>query len=185
MKHVFFLFVFFSIYSCNNSGQERCFNSKDSISILYYVTDVETPTRVTKEDIAKYAETVPVEDVIFLENKIFEQIKELIIACHCDSLNQNYDSRIHLKVDTFQMCLPYYDAMINPQDTAYKSLKTIYLIKWKSGFYNTKTKDELKHQKLINEFGIPNDYHFLPHERTKPPFKLVRKVIIISNKTRD
>lgn len=182
MKHLFFLFLFFSIYSCINSRQEKCINSKDSITILYYVADVETPTRVTKEDLASYAGTIQVEEIISIEEHVFEQIKELIIACHSDSLNQSYDARIYLKVDTFQMCLPYYDAMINPQDTAYKSLKTIYLLKWKSGFYNTKTKDELKLQKLIKKFGFPNDYHYISYERTKPPFKLARKVVIISDK---
>lgn len=167
------------ICSCNNGRQENSKSTTDTIFVLYYVTDIESSVRITKDSIAYHAEKLGTEDIIPLKKKDFNQIKNLVIACHSDSVNQEYDSRIHLKVDTFQMCLPYYEGIISQKDIAYKNLETVYLLKWKSGFYNTIPKNELKHQRLLNEFGIPKDYHFIRYSSSEPPFKLLRKVAFV------
>ena len=181
MKYLSILYMLIVVCSCNNSRQENRVNPADTIFVLYYVKDIETSVRLTKENIARYAEKTKIEEIIPLKDEEYEQIKNLIIACHTDSTNQKYDSRILLGIDTFQMCLPYYDDIISHNGILYKDLKTVYLLKWKSGFYNTIPKDELKHQKLLNELGIPKDYHYISYDSSVPPFKLLRKVAFVKN----
>ena len=106
MKYLSILYMFIVVCSCNNSRQENRVNPADTIFVLYYVKDIETSVRLTKENIARYAEKTKIEEIIPLKDEEYEQIKNLIIACHTDSTNQKYDSRILLGIDTFQMCLP-------------------------------------------------------------------------------
>lgn len=182
MKYFLFFFSCHIILSCGNVRQVNSINQSDTIFVLYYVTNVETPIRMTKEQIAHHAEMVDLENIISLEEKEFKQIENLIKACHNDSTNQEYDARVYLKVDTFQMCLPYHESIISSKDIVYKYLKTVYLLKWKSGFYNSMPLDELKYQLLIVNFGIPQDYHFQSCQNNAPPFKLVRKVAFVKSK---
>ncbi len=182
MKYPLIICTFLFICSCNYGRQENDVKQADSIFMLYYVTNVETSIRLTKENISHQAERTEIEDVIPLDEKDFDQIKKLIITCHSDSINQKYDARIHLRIDTFQMCLPYNDNILSQKDIIYQDFKTVYLLKWKSGFYNTIPKDELKNQNLLKKFGIPQDYHFVSYESSAPPFKLVHKVAFVQSK---
>jgi len=171
--------------SCHNGGQKGCAISTDTIFVYYYVTDVETSIRMTIEELSCHAEKSRPEEVISIDDGEYELIKKMILACHKDSTNQKYDARIYLKVDTFEMCLPYYEKVISKKDVTYKYLKSIYLLKWRSGFYNSIQESEFKYFQLLKKYGIPQDYHFISYNSLAPPFKLARKIALVKKNESD
>ena len=61
-------------------------------------------------------------------------------------------------------------------------MEIIYLIKWKSGYYNHFELDNLKTLPEIKLFGIPDDYKYKVSRLGKPKKQIIRKVLFHKNK---
>ena len=180
---IIFTCILLFVCSCHYGGQKGHAISTDTIFVYYYVIDVETSACITIEELSRRAEKLRAEEVITIDNSEYKLIKKMILECHNDSTNQENDARIYLKLDTFEMCLPYSENLISKKDHAYNNLRSVYLLKWRSGFYNSIRETDLKYFWLLKKYGIPQDYHFISYNSLAPPFKLTRKIALVKKES--
>lgn len=96
---------------------------------------------------------------------MFKQIKDDIInAKPTNNYSNSYTPILYVNVGNQNLCLNGINnqCWIKQSDRKYHpsilSNKTVYLLKWKSFYYNYLPYDILQLDKGIRQFGIPSDY---------------------------
>ena len=181
MKYILLSLILYMFVSCqfNNEMARRTSLYKDSIIVSFYQYIFETSISIEREELYRRSKKREVDEIVPLDDKQYNDIRLFVVKHYDDSLNKKCDSRIIVSIDTFMIGIPDFPdlgCISDRQDR--KSRYLLYLIKWKSGFYNyLSIREELKYDELIKEFGIPNNY--MSH---KPVIGGIRKIMFVRDK---
>lgn len=171
------LILFFS--SCKYKQENKYAHDKaDTILIVYLTGAVETLSRIDCKSMANnnyYKKMIA--DTIRISHNDFSLIRDSLKNLKVRKDESQCDSRIYIKMDSISVCIGDIYCACNLDGRAVDiNLKTIYLIKCKSGYYNYFSKEQLLDDKCIKKFGIPKDYKY---QRTAPNIKRKECVKVI------
>lgn len=146
------------LFSCN-------YRHKQEITIFYFCGNIEPYRQFDCTDLDSICKTNEYDDTIFITSTMFKQIKDDIInAKPTNNYSNSYTPIIYVNVGNQNLCLNGINnqCWIKQSDRKYHpsilSNKTVYLLKWKSFYYNYLPHDILQLDKGIQQFGIPSDY---------------------------
>ena len=171
------LILFFS--SCKYKQENKYDHDKaDTILIVYLTGSVETLSRIDCKTLANsnYYKNI-IADTLRISHNDFSLIRDFLRNQKIRKDESSCDSRMYIKLDSFSVCIGDINCACNLDDhLLYINLKTIYLIKYKSGYYNYFSKEQLLDDKSIIKFGIPKDYKY---QRSVPNIKRKECVKVI------
>ena len=165
-KIIYYTFVICSILlgSCN------CHKEKE-LTIFYLCGNIESYRRFECTKLDSICKTIGYDDTIFVNSVVFKQIEDGIMDVEPINNSRNlYIPRLYANIGDMNLCLNGIDnrCWVKQTDGQYHpsiiSNKTAYLLKWKSGYYNSLPHDILVLDKGIQQYGIPYDYR---EERVK------------------
>lgn len=165
--------------SCQHKSDNKHNNIKEeTILIVYFTGDIETLSRITCKIMAtnKYYKDI-IADTIQISQYDFSRIKYFLRNQKNLKEESSCDSRIYLKMDSIDVCIGNNNCASNIDNASVGiDLKTIYMIKCKSGYYNYFSKEQLLYDESIIKYGIPKDYKY---QRSAPNVKRKECVKII------
>ena len=137
------------LFSCN-------YRHKQEITIFYFCGDIEPYRQFDCTDLDSICKTNEYDDTIFITSTMFKQIKDDIInAKPTNNYSNAYTPIIYVNVGNQNLCLNGINnqCWIKQSDRKYHpsilSNKTVYLLKWKSSYYNYLPYDILQLDKGI------------------------------------
>ena len=140
-------------------------------SILLGSCNIESYRRFECTKLDSICKTIGYDDTIFVNSVVFKQIEDGIMDVEPINNSRNlYIPRLYANIGDMNLCLNGIDnrCWVKQTDGQYHpsiiSNKTAYLLKWKSGYYNSLPNDILVLDKGIQQYGIPYDYR---EERVK------------------
>lgn len=155
------IIVFYALLcaGCLGNSQHREVNHEDTIFVMYHTYIYETSIAEKCRDLSEFAKSLDIFQTISLEQDTFDSI-ESFINRHKEKANNNYcEARIHVQMGEVEFCLGDMDCICDIDDNDINASTWYnYLIKWKSGYYNSLDKDNLQWNPLIEYYGIPKDY---------------------------
>ena len=118
-------------------------------------------------------------DTIIIDSADFKSIYRFLSKSHYTELkNKNCDARIYVSCKNKEVCLGLIDCMVDRRNKVFEQdLKSAYLIKWKSGYFNYYQKEDLEFDATIRLYGIPSDYAEVEEEIGEPPQYMVKKIL--------
>ena len=171
------LILFFS--SCKYKQENKfAHDNADEIMIVYLTGSVETVSRIDCKSMANnnYYKKI-IADTIRISHNDFSLIRDFLKSQKIRNDESSCDSRMYIKLDSFSVCIGDIYCACNLDGRVVDiNLKTIYLIKCKSGYYNYFSKEQLLDDKSIIKFGIPKDYKYhrsAPNVRRKDCVKII------------
>lgn len=181
------LILILFLCSCQ-SKQEKKHNSvnKETILVIYLTGDVETSSRIPckRMGLNTYYESI-VADTVQISHNDFSMINNLLKNQKTSNIESSCDSRIYLKKDSVELCIGNNNCVSNIDNKSIDmDIKTVYLIKCISGYYNFFSKEQLLCDEGIIKYGIPKNYKYQkssPHIKRK---KIV-KIILIEGSASD
>lgn len=151
---IYILFLF----SCNQ-------RHKTEITIFYFCGDVEPYRQFDCTKLDSICKINEYDDTIFISSTMFKQIKdEITNAQPTNNYSNSYTPIMYVNVGEQDLCLNGINnqCWIKQSDRKYYpsilSNKIVYLLKWKSFYYNYLPYDILQLDKGIRQYGIPSDY---------------------------
>lgn len=140
----------------NNIGNE----GTDTIYVSYYPYTFESNTRVTCLSLSESSAIHQVDSIIHLSQEHFDKIAQFIQNHETVSKNEGCDSRICVKYGSSEICIgDISSCLCDINDTNLHDVpEIIYIIKWKSGYFNCFNESDLNYDRTIENFGIPKDY---------------------------
>ncbi len=175
MRYSILIIIIIGFLSCSSSHFIKVRQDayiKDSIVVCYEQRRFETSIAVSRKEMSMISDRMSIDTTIALDNHDFTNLVDFIKSAHQDPVNKRCDARIYVKTDTFDMCLSDFTDRWCISDSSNRSSRyMIYFIKWRCGYYNLFSEDEIKYDTILNEFGVPKDYHhiswILPPYHTK------------------
>ena len=159
-RYIYYMLIICTLllFSCN-------YRHKQEITIFYFCGNIEPYRQFDCTDLDSICKTNEYDDTIFITSTMFKQIKDDIInAKPTNNYSNSYTPIIYVNVGNQNLCLNGINnqCWIKQSDRKYHpsilSNKTVYLLKWKSFYYNYLPYDILQLDKGIRQFGIPSDY---------------------------
>lgn len=145
----------------------RCYNRRSNLqefSIFYFHGEIDTYIKFDCETLDSLSKISQYDDTIFIDVNTAEEIKQAVEKIQHDSNYINTRNAImHINIgkpdlylnDTDNNCWIKRD---NKYQSAKLSNKIIYLLKWKSMYYNYLSLDKLEEDKGIQMYGLPADF---------------------------
>ena len=145
---------------------------------------IDTSVPISCRDMYNDWNTSSVEiDTCWIDYESFAMIKAFMMNCSQINSDIECDARIMIKLDTICLSIDNDTCIFNLQGKLIESdMEIIYLIKWKSGYYNHFELDDLKTLPEIKLFGIPDDYKYKVSRLGKPKKQIIKKVLFHKNK---
>lgn len=162
-----------SISCCQNNYEKEC------LSVLYMPGFIDTSVPISCRDMYNDWNTSSVEiDTCWIDYESFAMIKAFMMNCSQINSDIECDARIMIKLDTICLSIDNDTCIFNLQGKLIESdMEIVYLIKWKSGYYNYFELDDLKTLPEIKLFGIPDDYKYKVSRLGKPKKQIIRKIL--------
>ena len=162
-----------SISCCQNNYEKEC------LSVLYMPGFIDTSVPISCRDMYNDWNTSSVEiDTSWIDFESFARIKAFMTNYSQINSEIECDSRLMIKLDTICLSLNQDTCICNLEGNILKSdMGIVYLIKWKSGYYNYFELDDLKTLPEIKLFGIPDDYKYKVSRLGKPKKQIIRKIL--------
>lgn len=166
---------------CTSSTEKQNVTVSDSIIVVFWKGCIDFSVAPPCSSMSAKAEKVA-DTIIAVEKDVFMKIKKAINGAKSFKRSWNCISKIYVKTDSAEICIcdaNMVQSIHNEQ--VYLDLYMIYLIKWKSGYYNYIEKEFLHDFEEIRKYGIPKDYKYAYTEKTMPPYggKPTETVILI------
>lgn len=153
---IFFIciFIFFSCDHCNNQD----------ITIFYFCGNIEPNRPFDCAEFDSLCMTAEYDDTVFIDSSVAEEIKSAIKSVQPTDNHHSFSPVIYVNIGNLDLCLNGIDnrCWIKQDDKEYHpsilSDKVVYLLKWKSMYYNYLPYDILDLDKGIRQYGVPFDY---------------------------
>ncbi len=157
--YIFFISVIyiFLFFSCNHRNNQE-------FTIFYFSGNIEPNRPFDCTELDSLCIATEYDDTIFIDYTIAEQIKNAIMSAKSTDNCHSLSPVIYVNIDNFDLCLNGTDnrCWIKQDGKEYRpsilSNKVVYLLKWKSKYYNYLPYDILELDKGIQQYGIPSDY---------------------------
>jgi hypothetical protein len=141
----------------------------------------ETPVRKSCNEIAEASSKAKTDCMVNLDSEDYKRIKAFLNQNILAEYSNECDARFYVKSDSSEFCfgttLPPC-LYCNDNGNSEKGMRILYLIKWKSGFYNCLDKNYLLCDELIEKYGIPVDYEYRRVEDNETDVNEVKKFAI-------
>lgn len=149
------------LFSCNIKNKIPPVRNCD-IEVFYIPGLINTSSPYTAKKMRqKMLATIP-KDTIFVDDNVFCELNTLADSISTKNVRAlpTYDGRIYVKWDSLEICIDTFNDCYNQHDKRLTiNDKFIYILKCKSGYYNTLPKEYLeKYDRPIRRFGLPKDY---------------------------
>lgn len=161
-KSISIIFVSLMLFCCTNKqiGLQQDENNIDTIYVTYYPYVFESNISVSCAELADISYDIPTDSIIYLSRDTFDRILQYVQSHNSTGDVNGCDCRIHIKSENYEMCLGVAGCLCDLDDNHLEEdLEVIYLIKWKSGYFNCIDKNWLIYDKSIEKYGFPNDYN--------------------------
>ena len=150
------------LLSCSNmhkSIESRLVS--DTIYVSYYpytfISNISNPCSIMAEESDKKES----DSIIYIPQENFDRIKHLFNKNKSIATNNGCDSRILVKYGNDVICMGTDSCLCDINDTNIGiDLDVMYMIKWKSGYYNFIDSTELIYDDAIEKYGFPDDYNY-------------------------
>ena len=161
MKNITIIPIFLSLLlSCSN--MHRSFESihdMDTIYVSYYpytfISTISNPCSTMAEESDKKG----TDSIIYITQDNFDRIKHIFNKNKSITTNNGCDSKILVKYGNDVICMGTDSCLCDINDINIGiDLEVIYMIKWKSGYYNYFDRTELIYDDAIEKYGLPDDY---------------------------
>ena len=154
MKKCIFLGVMTLMCCTHKQVTPQLESNRDSIVVAYYPYTFETTVRVSCRSMALEAAKVPVDTIISLHKEDFDKIKGFVENQVPTDESHGCDARIYIKSGASEVCLgSVLSCLCDINDNNIEgAMDAIYLIKWKSGFFNCFDREELNYDETIKEY---------------------------------
>lgn len=172
MKKVLFIVIVMLVFFQNiTKGSGVICQDPDSIIVIFWKGEIDRSVSRPCSQTFKNANAIKTDTTICLKSKYFDRIKNAIKSADVIK-NEGYcNSKLFIKIDSIKICLCDFNKAFNANDEQVSlDVSVIYLIKWKSGFYNYIKKEYLQYFDEIKMYGIPPDYVYM-YTDAKKPFK--------------
>uniref|UniRef100_A0AB33IRC3 Uncharacterized protein n=1 Tax=Prevotella sp. GTC17253 TaxID=3236793 RepID=A0AB33IRC3_9BACT len=122
-------------------------------------------------------------DTCDIDQESFMRIKAFIQKFQLADTGNVCDSRLLIQLDSMHLCIGTNNCISDLGSNLERNdMNTIYLIKWKIGYYNLYEKEDLKDIPEIKLFGIPRDYKHYVSDCNKPKKEFMMKVLRYKSK---
>lgn len=170
MKKVLFIVIVMLVFFQNiTKGSGVICQDPDSIIVIFWKGEIDRSVSRPCSQTFKNANAIKTDTTICLKSKYFDRIKNAIKSADVIK-NEGYcNSKLFIKIDSMKICLCDFNKAFNANDEQVSlDVSVIYLIKWKSGFYNYIKKEYLQYFDEIKMYGIPPDYIYMYTDEKKP-----------------
>lgn len=171
-----------SIHGCVK--KQSTASETDSITVIFWNGNIiRSVTRPCSQTFTN-AQAIQTDSIIKLKNGDFDKIKSALECAVPIKEEGICDSKMLVISDSIKICICGFNMAYNMKDERLSlDLPIIYLIKWKSGYYNYMTKDDLSYFYEIKKYGIPPDHKYvysnLILKKKKFKKKPISKIIFI------
>ncbi len=141
--------------SCHSNPKHKI-TGNDTIYVSYYLHDFESSIGVTLEKISTDADKIEASEIIHLKKDEYNKIKKFIQS---GIWKNSHDSRVVVQYRSKTISISG-SADVSHNIRNYQVDSLIYLIKWRSGYYNTIQPEEINYLTLIKLYGKPQDYKY-------------------------
>ena len=147
-----------------------------SIYVVFLPGIGEYPIQMDCNVLKKYKGSIT--DTFKISHEEYASIRSFILSKNFQKGEKHCDSRLYLRVDSFEVCLGQNHCACNGSgNKKITDLRLEYLIKWKSGYYNHIEKDDLCLFDEVKLFGIPSDYMYNKTPLSKPKKDIIAVVL--------
>ncbi len=173
--------LYISLFSCTSaSTNKKC--AEDTIFVSYFIPEIENSVRITCNMMSDNSRKLKTEDIIYLDDDVFNNIQEILILNAETRLDKECDSRLIIESDSLKMCVGNCSSDISSKIN-FSIDSIVYFVKCKSNYYNFKKTEDLACDNLIQKFGIPSDYVYQENEQKKQwQIKMMRKIAFVKKK---
>ena len=172
--------------SCSNRRiSDQTKGRNDSIIVLYFPYTFESTIRVYCSSISEMSAIIPVDSVVYLQKEDFNIIKDFVTTSQTIRDTVGCDSRIYVEYNRKGVCIGGISSCLcNLDDKRLETdIKAVYIIKWRSGYFNCFSENDLVYDETIGMFGIPVDYiHNIERENDENIIKklALKKIVFFS-----
>ena len=172
--------------SCSNRRiSDQTKGRNDSIIVLYFPYTFESTIRVSCSSISEMSAIIPVDSVVYLQKEDFNIIKDFVTTSQTIRDTVGCDSRIYVEYNRKGVCIGGISSCLcNLDDKRLETdIKAVYIIKWRSGYFNCFSENDLVYDETIGMFGIPVDYiHNIERENDENIIKklALKKIVFLS-----
>lgn len=159
----------------------------DTIFVSYFPYDIETNVHISCHSMSVRTAQVETDTIILIGKDEYEKIANSVKKKQKNGKKNGCDSRIHVKVGLSEVCLGGIISCLCDIDenNIEEDVESIYLVKWKSGFFNYFAKEDLSYDETIMRFGLPKDYHQINPQKEigneVSKIDMIRKIALISH----
>lgn len=168
MKKYMYIIAFLGLLSCSNkhkNWQED--NDNDTIFVSYYPCVFESNLRISCAVLAEKSEKAQTDSVIHLQQEYYDRVKNFLQKTNNTSTIDGCDSRMFIEHGKNKMCIGQNSCLCDISESRMETdMEVLYIIKWKSGFFNCFDKDELSLDSTIEKYGFPDDYIYNEGQNT-------------------
>lgn len=160
-KHLILLIIICIFLFCS------CYNRRSNLqefSIFYFHGGIDTHIQFDCEMLDSLSKTAQYDDTVFMDVNTAEQIKLAVEKLQPDSNSiSTRNAVMHINIENIDLYLNDIDNNCwIKRDNKYVSArlcnKIIYLLKWKSMYYNHLPQDKLESDTGIQLYGLPVDF---------------------------
>lgn len=150
------------LLSCSNMHKSiESRHISDTIYVSYYpytfTSNISNPCSTMAEESDKKES----DSIIYITQENFDRIKHLFNKNKSTTTKNGCDSRILVKYGNDVICMGTDSCLCAINDTNIGiDLDVMYMIKWKSGYYNYFDRTELIYDDAIEKYGFPDDYNY-------------------------
>lgn len=178
-KRLIIYIVMICFLSCSIHKSKSHVSKTDSIVVWFKKGWIEHSVPVSCSSISERVSDRKADTIMKIRNNDFYRIKKAIKKAVTIKQSGYCDAKMSVQVDTMKICICDFNRVYNDKDEQVSfDLSVIYLIKYKSGYYNYFEKEDLFYFEEIKRFGIPADYKYAfsgikRPVRIKPSSKIV------------
>lgn len=174
--------------SSSRSLQRQIESDNDTLYVSYYPYVFETSTAIQCKELAKQSQLLRIREVMTISMDSFKNlVNSLPDSTIMGINNSSCDSRMYIQLRNREFCVGSTGCLCDLDNRKIRyDAKTVYLLKKISGYYNNLDSISLLDDAQILEFGIPDNYHYLPisNDSSELPIRVpdIVKVAIVAEK---
>ncbi len=168
-KKLIFIIIIECLLSCTGFSSFSKPENSDSIVVCYFKGNIIRSASVPCSLAFSRAKYLRTDTIIRLKPNEFNKIKYALENTRKVGKENDCESKFLISMDSISVCICDFNRVYNKNDEQLSfDLSIIYLVKWKSGFYNYISMDELMYFDEIKKYGIPPDYNYVLSDVKKP-----------------